>query len=99
MGLFDKKTEQPPPEPQKKGLFDRNRNSTDQPTSPDRSSKGGIGNILHPHEDKSIRDARERVLNAEKAEREADKALMEARQSVRDARAHVKKLELEAEAE
>jgi len=53
--------------------------------------------ILHrDHEDSSITTARERVLNAEAAEREADKALLTARASVREAREHVRRLEKEA---
>ncbi|KLO81146.1 uncharacterized protein LW93_4719 [Fusarium fujikuroi] len=40
--------------------------------------------------------ARERVQDAERAEREADRALEEARLSVREAREHVKRLEVEA---
>lgn len=57
--------------------------------------------ILHRnrHEDPSIAAARERVFAAERAERDADLALQQARVSVRDARDHVKRLELEAEAE
>ncbi|KLP06124.1 uncharacterized protein Y057_3119 [Fusarium fujikuroi] len=41
-------------------------------------------------------EARERVQDAERAEREADRALEEARLSVREAREHVKRLEVEA---
>jgi hypothetical protein len=51
------------------------------------------------HEDPSIVGARERVLQAETAEREADRALMQAKASVREARNHVKLLEKEAEEE
>ncbi|KAH8886404.1 hypothetical protein GQ53DRAFT_750677 [Thozetella sp. PMI_491] len=49
--------------------------------------------------DPSIVHARERVMSAEAAERDADHALMAARESVREAREHVKKLELEAKEE
>lgn len=51
------------------------------------------------HMDPSIVQARERVLSAEAAEREADRALIAARESVRNAREHVRRLELEAEEE
>ncbi|OIW31267.1 hypothetical protein CONLIGDRAFT_669066 [Coniochaeta ligniaria NRRL 30616] len=51
------------------------------------------------HMDPSIVQARERVIGAEAAEREADRALMAARESVRNAREHVRRLELEAEEE
>lgn len=40
--------------------------------------------------------ARERVLQAENAEREADRALFAAKAAVREARDHVKRLEREA---
>lgn len=46
--------------------------------------------------DPSIVQARERVLNAENAEREADRALEAARMHVREAREEVKRLEIEA---
>jgi len=47
-------------------------------------------------DDPSIRGAREKVTDAENAEKEADRALNEARQRVRLARQHVKGLEREA---
>jgi len=49
--------------------------------------------------DPSIVAARERVMSAEAAERDADRALIAARESVRLAREHVRRLELEAEEE
>lgn len=49
--------------------------------------------------DPSIVQARERVMSAEAAERDADRALMAARESVRQAHEHVKRLELEAQEE
>jgi len=49
--------------------------------------------------DPSIVQARERVMLAEGAEREADRALVAARESVREAHDHVRRLELEAEEE
>ena len=57
--------------------------------------------MLHrgEREDPSISAARERVMSAEMAEREADKALMTARAAVREAREQVKRLEREAEEE
>ncbi|KAK0654851.1 hypothetical protein B0T16DRAFT_383863 [Cercophora newfieldiana] len=91
----------------------RNTSSTRR-TSPDRdggifrrstdaSSRGGI---LHrsfgngnADLDPSIVQARERVMGAEAAERDADRALIAARESVREAREHVRRLELEAEEE
>ena len=49
--------------------------------------------------DPSISAARERVMGAEAAEKDADRALAEARRRVRDAREHVKRLEEEAREE
>ena len=49
--------------------------------------------------DPSIIEARERVMGAETAEREADRALDIARREVREAREHVRRLELEAKEE
>ncbi|KAI1259555.1 hypothetical protein F5Y18DRAFT_294382 [Xylariaceae sp. FL1019] len=54
----------------------------------------GHGN--NPEMDPSIVQAREGVMSAENAEREADRALAAARLRVREARDHVKKLEAEA---
>ena len=59
-----------------------------------RSSGGGLFN-RHP-EDPTIAHARERVLSAENAEREADRALVQARAAVKEAREHIKLLEKEA---
>ena len=47
-------------------------------------------------EDASITAARDRVMSAEAAERDADKALLMAKSAVREARDHVKRLEKEA---
>lgn len=87
----------------------RHTNSTYQ-TSPERGtrsssgSRGGLlrrsfGNGSANEMDPSIVAARERVMSAEMAEREADRALMAARDSVREAREHVRRLELEAQEE
>ncbi|KAI0385132.1 hypothetical protein F5Y04DRAFT_246892 [Hypomontagnella monticulosa] len=56
----------------------------------------GHGNSTNPDVDPSIIQARERVMQAETAERDADRALESARIRVREARAEVKRLELEA---
>ncbi|KAI1401627.1 hypothetical protein F4819DRAFT_317732 [Hypoxylon fuscum] len=56
----------------------------------------GHGNTSNPDMDPSIVQARERVMQAETAERDADRALESARLRVREARAEVKRLELEA---
>ncbi|KAB5562722.1 hypothetical protein GE09DRAFT_1274434 [Coniochaeta sp. 2T2.1] len=77
------------------------RHSTDASYSKRHSSGGGLLSKFGggDHMDPSIVQARERVLSAEAAEREADRALMAARESVRNAREHVRRLELEAEEE
>ncbi|KAI0437578.1 hypothetical protein F4803DRAFT_538206 [Xylaria telfairii] len=56
----------------------------------------GHGNSNNPDIDPSIMQARERVMGAENAERDADRALAAARLRVREARDEVKRLELEA---
>ena len=68
-----------------------NTHHTNTTASPHRT-----GLFHRNEEDASITQARERVLNAEAAEREADKALFQARAAVRDAREQVKRLEREA---
>ncbi|KAH7037107.1 uncharacterized protein B0I36DRAFT_313340 [Microdochium trichocladiopsis] len=66
------------------------------------SSHRSSGSVLHRFGtrhgdiDPSISQARDRVINAERAEKEADRALEAARLQVRDARTHVKNLEHEA---
>lgn len=66
-------------------------------TSTNRSSGGGLFHRNHNnHEDPSIVAARERVLSAEAAERDADRALVQARAAVREAREHIKIIEHEA---
>ncbi|KAK6538446.1 hypothetical protein TWF694_010031 [Orbilia ellipsospora] len=89
-------------------IFSRHRH--DRESSPDsvdtrrtgstRGTGGGSG-FFHrnDHEDASIAGARQRVIDAEVAERDADRALMAARQAVKHARDHVKALELEAKEE
>ena len=64
-------------------------------------TNGSVGShktgLLHREvEDSSITAARDRVMGAEAAERDADKALLMARSAVREAREHVKRLEKEA---
>ncbi len=78
----------------------RSTRSSVSTTSPDRRSgllHRSFGNGNNDDMDPSIIQARERVLGAENAEREADRALMAARESTREARQHVRKLELEAQ--
>ncbi|KUJ14949.1 uncharacterized protein LY89DRAFT_686545 [Mollisia scopiformis] len=66
--------------------------TTTSSTSPHRRS-----GLLHRRdEDPTIIAARERVMNAEAAERDADRALVAARVAVKEAREHIKRLEKEA---
>lgn len=87
------------------GLFRRRRSESSVSSSdyeqPRRTSglRSGGGLFKRNTEDPSIVAARERVLAAEQAERDADIALQQARTSVREAREHVKRLEMEAAAE
>lgn len=67
------------------------------------STRGG-GGLLHKFKaneelDPSIIQARERMMSAETAEKEADRALELARREVKDAREEVKRLEFEAKEE
>ena len=82
----------------------RSTRSSVSTTSPDRAGgqRSGLlhrsfGNGNSDDMDPSIVQARERVLGAENAEREADRALVAARESTRLAREHVRMVELEAQ--
>jgi len=83
-------------------LFGRSHRSvspaatTSTRSSTQTSNSGGRGLLHRRDEDPTIIAARERVMNAEVAEREADKALASARVAVREAREHIKRLEKEA---
>ena len=111
MPLFRKSLAEPAPavhetrtveEPRRSGLFRRHRspdttsttNTTHHTNGHTSSHRGGL--FHRAAEDPSIVAARERVLSAETAEREADKALLTARAAVKEAREHVKRLEREA---
>ncbi|OKL57315.1 hypothetical protein UA08_07491 [Talaromyces atroroseus] len=96
------------PEPQTQrtsgGFFgsrhDRSPTAASTNTSSSKNSNGSTKHstslLRRNREDPSISAAREQVVMAEGAEREADRALVAARQAVRDAREHVKRLEKEA---
>lgn len=85
---------------QRRGLFGSRRTSSPETvdTMNSRSSSHGNGGFLRRghQEDGSITAARQRVIAAETAERDADAALHSARLAVREARDHVKHLEREA---
>lgn len=90
------------------GLFSRRRSSSPSDDSMSMVTNnssgrfGSSGNRLHNSRfsnDPAINGARQKVGDAEEAERLADRALIEARAAVREARQHVKNLEREAEEE
>ena len=99
-GLFGSKRETSPTPSRATTTTTSSSNSSVDRTSSRRSgllSKfGGHGSA---EMDPSIMQARERVMAAEAAERDADRALMAARESARQAREQVKILELEAQEE
>jgi hypothetical protein len=71
-----------------------NTRSTNHTTNSANPQRRGL---LHRRdEDPSIIAARERVMNAESAEKDADRALVAARAAVKEAREHIKRLEREA---
>jgi hypothetical protein len=74
----------------KGGLF--HRRSDPEPVVEQRNS----GIFHRNHQDPSIIQAKQRIADAENAERNADRALVQARAAVRDAREDVKRLEREA---
>ncbi|KAI1181207.1 hypothetical protein F4777DRAFT_573278 [Nemania sp. FL0916] len=100
--LFSSRNRTPsPPVSQARSSISSNSRHSDATSNPSRhrsvlSRTFGHGNSSNPDIDPSILQARERVMNAENAEREADRALDAARLRVREARAEVKRLELEA---
>lgn len=64
---------------------------------PARQTTNGSGGLFHRnHQDPSIVQAKQRVADAEAAERNADRALVQARAAVREAREDIKRLEREA---
>ncbi|KAH8745165.1 hypothetical protein BGZ57DRAFT_264317 [Hyaloscypha finlandica] len=90
-------------------LFGRNRDVSPASTTNTRNTtqkQNSAGSGGSPHrrsgllhrrdEDPSIIAARERVMGAEAAERDADRALAAAKHAVREAREHIKRLEREA---
>lgn len=69
-----------------------------------RGADDGGHRVLHGNNGKFSNDptivaARQKVSDAEEAERQADRALIDARTAVREAKQHVKNLEKEVEEE
>jgi hypothetical protein len=109
MGLFHRHEEEAAPAPPPKveqsprhsgSMFHRRDRDLDEQSTTTNSSNGRHNSVLHrggnANEDSSITGARDRVMRAEVAEKEADRALHNARMAVREAREHVKRLEKEA---
>ncbi|KAH8164191.1 hypothetical protein CIB48_g4048 [Xylaria polymorpha] len=90
--------EEPAPLPEKKhSLFgSRHRSPSPSYTTRTSTSASSRNSATTPDIDPSIMQARERVMGAENAERDADRALAAARLRVREAQDEVKRLELEA---
>ena len=101
MPLFGRRTAEtsPPPEVienRRSGIFGRRRSFSPVENTTTTTANPPRRGLLHRHEDPSIVTARERVLSAEAAERDADRALVQARAAVREAREHIKRLGREA---
>lgn len=93
----------PAPEPEPKhGLFHRSHSPprAAEPVHDNASHRSGsiFGSrkSISPSRDPSVTAARQRVQDAQNAERQADAALAQARLAVREAREHVKIIEREA---
>jgi len=98
--MFSRRDPTPPPQSTTSssgGLFSRNRRNSSHSSLSSRGTGGGfLGMGGHRNEDPSIRNARQRITDAETAEKDADRALVEARNRVRLAREHCQMLEREA---
>lgn len=91
----DKKAQDNKSVQRKSSVFSSSKSTTSDNTS------GSSGSFFARHsimadKDPSIVAARQKVTDAESAEKAADRALDQARSSVKEAREHVKKLEKEA---
>ncbi|KAI1755642.1 hypothetical protein F4782DRAFT_486210 [Xylaria castorea] len=100
-GLFGSRHRSPSPASTARTSTTNSSRNSDAVSNPSRhrsvlSRTFGHGSSSNPEMDPSIMQARERVMGAENAEREADRALAAARLQVREARDEVKRLELEA---
>jgi hypothetical protein len=78
--------------PRSNSFFRRGRQSSSDSDTPHSTLHRRIGRTSEP----TILAARQKVTDAEGAEKEADKALHSARMAVKEARKHVRNLEREA---
>lgn len=84
-------------EPSRRGtLFGRRRSVESAATASTTSTSPRHNVLTRDREDATITAARQRVIDAELAEKEADRALLQARAAVKEAREHVRRLEREA---
>jgi hypothetical protein len=84
-------------EPSRRSTLFGRRRSVESTATTNTTSTSSRRNVLtRDREDASITAARQRVVDAEVAEKEADRALLQAREAVREAREQVKHIEREA---
>ena len=96
MGLFRSSSNSPPKHSKVPVRTTSSRAATTNTTTDTHHHALHRRNVLNGGEDPAISSARQRVIDAETAEREADRALMTARNVVAEAKAIVKRLEQEA---
>lgn len=90
--------------PKRKGIFSRSRSPVKDTSTTDHRNGSFFGRrsrlsddsvSSQVHKDSSIVAARQKVTDAQSAEKAADKALNEARHAVKEATQHVRRLEKE----
>ena len=94
--IFSSRTTHDDSNANESGLFGRHRSNSSDNESSGGNGFFGLGRNNNIENDPTIRNARKKVADAEKAEKQADIALNEARERVREAREHVQLLEQEA---
>ena len=96
MGIFRSFSKSPPKHSKVPARTTSNRVATTNSATKNPHNALHRRGVLHGGEDPAITAARQRVIDAEAAEREADRALMAARNAVAEAKAMVRRLEEEA---
>jgi hypothetical protein len=86
----------PPPDSSRRGNSLRRSRHPPNNTNPQRPFPSFFGHRIYHTSDPTILAARQKVTDAEDAEKEADKALQAAIAAVKEARQHVRNLEKEA---
>jgi hypothetical protein len=104
MPLFSSHHEEEPTPKRKGSLFSRSRSPLKDTSTNDHRNGSFFGRRSPPsddsvssqvHKDPSIVAARQKVTDAQSAEKAADKALNDARNAVKEATQHVRRLEKE----